>query len=513
MLQYILGVVALIIGLAVGYAVSNKLSAANRSKLKNDFKKEKENFEQLKKSAEAKAKEIIVEAKEEAHKTIKDGEREAKERRIELSRSEKRIQQREDVLHRREESVSRKEQDIRNIEQSILKKEQNLKQNIDLQLKKLQNISKMTVEEAKEMLLKTVEREVKMDAAKLIKEVETQAKEEAYRRAREIAVLAMQRCAVEDVAEVAVSVVPLPSDEMKGRLIGREGRNIRAFEMLTGVDLIVDDTPEAVLVSCFDPIRREIGRLTLEKLIQDGRIHPARIEEIVQKATEEVEAKIKTAGEDAVLECGVSGLHPELIKILVKLYFRTSYGQNVLQNSVEASAIAGIIANEVDADVALAKRAALLHDIGKTATFEVDGSHALIGADIARKFREPKGVIHAIAAHHEDEEPTTLEAIIVQIGDAISAARPGARGDTYEAYIKRLRKLEEIAESFPGVEKTYAIQAGREIRVIVKPEEMQDELLPALARDIAKKVEEGLQYPGQIRVTLIRETRVVEYAK
>lgn len=496
-----------------GYLILPLITGYRKKKVIEAKKTAEQILKDAKKEAEDKKKEIVIAAKEEAHKILMQAEKELKERRSEIQKIERRLLQREENLEKRIESLEKKEKEIREIEEKI--KEEKIKTDELLQSasKELEKIAGMTKEEARKLLLKNIEDEVKLEAAKLVKEVEQQAKEEAERKAREIVSLAIQKCAVDQMVETAVSVVPLPSDEMKGRLIGREGRNIRTFETLTGVDLIVDDTPEAVVISCFDPVRREIARVALEKLIKDGRIQPARIEEVVEKSRQEIEEKILEEGKNAVLKVGVGGIHPELVKLLGRLYYRTSYGQNVLENSIEAAFIAGTIASELGADVVLAKRAALLHDIGKALTAEVDGPHALIGAEIASRYGEPKGVVHAIAAHHGEEEPQTIEAIIVQVADALSAARPGARRETWESYIKRLEKLEQLADSFPGVEKAYAIQAGREIRVMVKPEEIDDLSAMRLAKEISKKIEEELQYPGQIKIVVIRETRAVEYAK
>jgi ribonucrease Y len=411
-----------------------------------------------------------------------------------------------DSLEKREEGLTRREGELE-------KGQEKITELYAKQLAELERLSGLTSEEARNLLLANIEDEIKHESAMMIKEIESQAKEEADKRAREIISFAIQRCAADHVAETTVSVVTLPSDEMKGRIIGREGRNIRTLETLTGIDLIIDDTPEAVILSGFDPVRREVARITLEKLIQDGRIHPARIEEMVEKAQKEVEARIKEAGEQATFETGVHGLHPEIVKLLGRLKYRTSYGQNVLKHSIEVCHLAGIMAAELGADIKLAKRAGLLHDIGKAVDHEVEGPHVTIGADIAKKYRESAEVVHAIAAHHGDEEPKTVEAVLVQAGDAVSAARPGARRETLESYLKRLTRLEEIATSFEGVEKCFAIQAGREIRIMVKPDKVDDLASVRLARDIVKRIENELEYPGQIKVTTIRETRAVDYAK
>ena len=465
------------------------------------------------KTAENKRREALLEAKEEIHKNRAEHEREVKERRAELQKQERRLLQKEETLDKKTDQIEKKaEQLSRKITQAEEQQEEIalLKRS---QLEMLEKISGYTVEEAKEHIIASLENEVTHEMAMKVKEVEAKYKEEADVRAREIITLAIQRCAADHASEVTVSVVPLPNDEMKGRIIGREGRNIRAIETLTGVDLIIDDTPEAITLSSFDPVRREVARLSLEKLIQDGRIHPARIEEMVAKAQKEVNATIKAEGERAVFETNVHGLHPDIIKLLGRMKYRTSYGQNVLSHSIEVSHIAGLIASELGVNVAVAKRAGLLHDIGKAIDHEVEGSHVTIGVDLARKYKESEDVIHAIHAHHGDVEPHTVIACIVQAADTISAARPGARRENIENYVKRLEKLEEVSKSFSGVESCYAIQAGREIRIMVKPEEVTEDNMVLLARDIAKKIESELTYPGQIKVHLLRETKAVEYAK
>jgi len=465
------------------------------------------------KTAENKKRESLLSAKEEINRNRNEAERELKERRGEISRQERRLQQKEDALDKKAENMEKKDETLnRKIKEADEEKEK-IAGIHKAQIELLERLSGLTAEEAKEYLLKNVEDEVRHEAAIMIKEIETQAKEEADKRAKNIISAGIQRCAADHVAETTVSVVSLPNDEMKGRIIGREGRNIRTLETLTGIDLIIDDTPEAVILSGFDPIRREVARVALEKLIVDGRIHPSRIEETVEKARKEVEATIKQEGEQATFDTGVHGLHPEIIKLLGKLKFRTSYGQNVLKHSIEVSHVAGIMAGELGVDVATAKRAGLLHDLGKAVDHEIEGSHISIGVDIAKKYNENKEVIHAIEAHHGDVEAKTIIACLVQAADAVSAARPGARRENIEAYIKRLQQLEEIATSFSGVEKSYAIQAGREVRIMVKPEEIGDGDMEFVAREIVKKIESELEYPGQIKINLIRETRTTDYAK
>ena len=465
------------------------------------------------KSAESKKREALLEAKEEIHKSRSEFEREEKERRSELQRQENRLRQKEENLDKKTDSLEKKTE---NLNKKIADAEAQQAEILQIkkgQLEMLERISGYTVEEAKSYLIAQVESEVTHEMAMKIKELEAEAKEEADRNAKEIVALAIQRCAVDHASEITVSVVPLPNDEMKGRIIGREGRNIRSIETLTGCDLIIDDTPETITVSSFDPVRREVARLALEKLIADGRIHPARIEEMVAKAQKEVNAVIKQEGERAVFETGVTGLHPDLVRMLGRMKYRTSYGQNVLNHSIEVSHIAGLMAAELGADVATAKRAGLLHDIGKSIDHEVEGSHVTIGVDLAKKYKESEAVIHAIHAHHGDVEPKTIVAVLVQAADAISAARPGARRENIENYVKRLEKLEEVSKSFPGIDSAYAIQAGREIRIMVKPEAVSEDQMVLLARNIAKKIEEELTYPGQIKVHLLRETKIVDYAK
>lgn len=500
----------MLVAVAGGYLVRKYLAEAKIASAEEAAKKIVEDAE---KEAEAKKREAILESKEETHKIRHEAEKELRDRRSELQRLERRLLQKEENLDRKLETLEKREEKLNKQELVLEQKDREITELYAQQRTELEKLSGLTGEEAKELLLRDVENEIRHESAMLIKEIETQAKEEADKRAREIISLAIQRCAVDHVAETTVSVVALPNDEMKGRIIGREGRNIRTLETLTGVDLIIDDTPEAVILSGFDPIRRQIAKVALEKLIADGRIHPARIEEMVEKARKEVENTLREEGENATFESGVHGLHPELVRLLGRLKFRTSYGQNVLQHSVEVAHLTGIMAVELGLDIQVAKRIGLLHDIGKAVDHEVEGPHALIGADLLKRYQESADIINAVAAHHGDEEPKTIEAVLVQAADAISAARPGARRETLEAYIKRLEKLEEIANSFEGVEKSFAIQAGREIRIMVKPEKIDDALTARIARDIVKKVESELEYPGQIKVVVIRETRVVDYAK
>ncbi|NLZ52993.1 MAG: ribonuclease Y, partial [Thermoanaerobacteraceae bacterium] len=470
-------------------------------------------IEDAENKAESIKRESLIEAKEEILKLKNEAEKEQRERRNELQRSERRLIQKEESLDRKLESIEKKEEAISKKQNEINQIHEKVNELYSQQLAELERISSLTTEEAKELLLNKVKDEIRHDAAIMIKEIETQAKEEAQKRAKEIISCAIQKCAADQVTETTVSVVALPNDEMKGRIIGREGRNIRALETLTGIDLIIDDTPEAVILSGFDPIRRQVAKIALEKLILDGRIHPARIEEMVEKAQKEVDNIIRDEGEKATFDTDIHGLHSDFIKYLGKLYFRTSYGQNVLHHSIEVAHLAGAMAAELGVDIKLTKRAGLLHDIGKSVDQDFEGPHALVGAELAKKYGESAEVVNAIASHHNDVEPQTIEAILVQAADAVSAARPGARRETLEAYIKRLEKLEEIANSFAGVEKSYAIQAGREIRIMVKPEAVDDFGVIEMARGISKKIEEELEYPGQIKVNVIRETRAIEYAK
>ncbi len=513
-LAIILIVVAAVLGIAIGfgsgYGYRKKFAEREIGSAEQEATRL---INEAIRSGESRKKEMLLEAKDEIHKSRTEHEKEVKERRAELSKQERRLQQKEETLDKKTDAFERKEEDLARrmaeVAQAKAEAEEVKKQHIAT----LEQLSGLTQEQAKQYLLQTVEEEVRHETAMKIKEIEQQLKDESEEKAREILSIAIQRCAADHAAEATVSVVPLPTDEMKGRIIGREGRNIRTLETITGVDLIIDDTPEAITVSSFDPVRREVARLALEKLIADGRIHPTRIEDMVEKARKDVDRTIREEGERACYETGVHNLNPELVKILGRQKYRTSYGQNVLNHSIEVAHIAGLMASELGVDVALAKRAGLLHDLGKSIDHEVEGSHVQLGADLARKYKENPVVVNAIEAHHGDVEPKTVIAVLVQAADAVSAARPGARRENVENYIRRLQKLEELTGSYPGVEKAFAIQAGREVRIMVKPEEVTEDNMILLARDIAKKIEAELEYPGQIKVNVIRETKAVEYAK
>ena len=507
-------VVLVIVSAVISHFVTvSNLKKNAESKIGNAENKAREIIDDAVKTAEAKKKESLLEIKEESIKNKNELERESKERRSELQRYEKRVLSKEEALDKRSEAIEKREASFTAKEEQLKQREKKVDELSQQRVQELERISGLTSEQAKEYLLKTVEEDVKHDTAKMIKEMEAQAKEEADKKAKECVVTAIQRCAADHVAETTISVVQLPNDEMKGRIIGREGRNIRTLETLTGVELIIDDTPEAVVLSGFDPIRREVARIALEKLIVDGRIHPARIEEMVEKAQKEVDSMIREEGESAALEVGVHGIHPELIKLLGRMKFRTSYGQNALKHSIEVAQLSGLLAGEIGLDVRVAKRAGLLHDIGKSIDHDVEGSHIQIGVDLCRKYKESATVINAVEAHHGDVEPESLIACVVQAADTISAARAGARRETLETYTNRLKQLEDIANQFKGVEKSFAIQAGREIRIMVVPEQVSDADMVLLARDIAKQVEFELEYPGQIKVNVIRESRVTDYAK
>ncbi|MBB5323597.1 ribonuclease Y [Anoxybacillus tepidamans] len=508
---------SLVVGAVVGFFVRKSIAEA---KMGGAQMAANQILEEAKREADALKKEALLEAKDEIHKLRTEAERDIRDRRLELQKQENRLLQKEENLDRKDEALNKREALLEKKEESLNKKQQHIEEMeskveelVQKEQAELERISSLTREEARQIILERVEKELSHEIAVMIKEAETRAKEEADKKAKEILSLAIQRCAADHVAETTVSVVNLPNDEMKGRIIGREGRNIRTLETLTGIDLIIDDTPEAVILSGFDPIRRETARLALDKLVQDGRIHPARIEEMVEKARREVDEHIREVGEQTTFEVGVHGLHPDLIKILGRLKFRTSYGQNVLKHSMEVAFLAGLMAAELGEDEMLARRAGLLHDIGKAIDHEVEGSHVEIGVELATKYREHPVVINSIASHHGDTEPTSIIAVLVAAADALSAARPGARSETLENYIRRLEKLEEIAESYEGVEKSYAIQAGREVRIMVKPDAIDDLEAHRLARDIRKRIEEELDYPGHIKITVIRETRAVEYAK
>ena len=503
----------LVIGILLGIWIRKRAARSAEEKISNADDEALRIVNEAIKSAENKKREVMLEAKEDILRSRNEYEKEVKERRAEQQKQERRLQQKEENLDRKTDALEKREEALNQKHAALDKENEEIKIIKRSQTEMLERISGFTAEDAKKYLIDQVESEVTHETALKIKEIEQRAKDEADSRAREIVASAIQRCAADHVAEITVSVVPLPNDEMKGRIIGREGRNIRAIETLTGADLIIDDTPEAITVSCFEPVRREVARLALEKLIADGRIHPTHIEEMVEKAKREVDAVIRSEGERAVLETGVRGLHPELQKLLGRLHYRTSYGQNVLQHSIEVSHIAGMMAAELGADVHAAKRAGLLHDIGKALDHEFEGTHVSLGVEYARKYKEKEEIVHAIQAHHGDVECKTLVACLVQAADAISAARPGARRENLENYIKRLQKLEEITGTYPGVEKSYAIQAGREVRVMVKPEQVSEDQMVILARELAKRIENELEYPGQIKVHVLRETKVVEYAK
>ena len=502
--------ISLVIGILVGVVIRKKIA---ESKINGAEEEAKKLVELAKIEADNLKKEEIFKAKEEIMNARNELDKEIKERRGEIQKQESRIIQKEENLERRSDNFEKKEKDLEREEQNLNERKQDVENLYTEQMKVLQDIAKLTQEEAKNQLLKSVEQDITSEKAALIRDLTQKAKDEALKNGREIVAYAIQKCAADHSAETTVSIVPLPSDDVKGRIIGREGRNIRALETLTGIDLIIDDTPEAVILSGFDPLRREVARIALEKLIDDGRIHPAKIEEMVEKAKQELAEIIRSEGERAALESGVIGLNPELIKLLGKLKYRTSYGQNVLNHSIEVSNLARIMAEELGLDAKLARRAGLLHDIGKALDHDMEGTHVEIGVEILKKFKENPLVINAVEAHHGDVEPQTLEAVLVQAADAISASRPGARRETLEAYIKRLENLESIADSFDGVEKSFAIQAGREVRIIVKPEKISDDQMTLLARDVSKRIEEEMDYPGQIKVNIIRETRVVDYAK
>ncbi len=511
-------IIAVIITLVVAVPASLLISNAHHKsvaakKIGTAEDRAREIIDEAVKNAETKKREALLEAKEESIKTKNELDKEIRERRSEIQKAEHRVQQKEENAERKLESLNRREADFAAREKALERKAEEVAKLSQQRVQELERISGLTSEQAKDFLLKTVEEDVKIDTARLIKESLAVAKDEANKKARDIVVTAIQKCAADHVAETTISVVQLPNDDMKGRIIGREGRNIRTLETLTGVELIIDDTPEAVVLSGFDPVRREIARVALEKLIVDGRIHPARIEEMVEKATKEVETIIKESGESAALEVGVHGIHPELIRLLGKMRYRTSYGQNVLKHSVEVAQLAGLLAAEIGVDVRTAKRAGLLHDIGKAIDREMEGTHIQLGAELCRRYKENATVINAVEAHHGDVEPETLIACLVQAADAISAARPGARRETLEAYSNRLQQLEEITSGFKGVEKSFAIQAGREVRIMVVPDQVSDAEMVLMARDISKRIESELDYPGQIKVNVIRESRVTDYAK
>ncbi len=509
-IEILFAVLGAVIGIPSGYFIRKSIG---EGKINNAEELAERTIKDAEREGEALKKELLLEAKEEIHKTRSEAEQENRELRLDVQRYEKRVLDKEENLERKSQIIERKEETLNKKNKKIEEKDNAITELYNKQVEELERLSELTTEEARDLLLNDVKKEISRESAIMIKDMENKAKEEADKKSREIISTAIQRYAADHVAETTVTVVNLPNDEMKGRIIGREGRNIRTLETLTGIDLIIDDTPEAVVLSGFDPIRREIARIALEKLILDGRIHPARIEEMVDKAKEEVATIIQEEGEQAAFDAGVHGIHPELIKYLGRLKYRTSYGQNVLKHSVEVSHLAGMMAAELGADVKIAKRAGLLHDLGKAVDHEIEGPHVELGVDLARRYNESKEVLHGIEAHHGDVEAETVEAILVQASDAISAARPGARRETLEIYIKRLQKLEEIANSFEGIEKSFAIQAGREIRILVRPDEITETEIIHTARDIVKRIEKELEYPGQIKVNVIRETRAIDYAK
>ena len=506
-------IVMIVVAIITWFAARNYERKQYDSKVGSAEEKSREIIDEALKTAETKKREALLEAKEESLKTKNELEKETKERRAELQRYEKRVLSKEENVEKKADALEKKEADLVRRENILSKRTAEVEAQYEQGIQELERISGLTSEQAKEYLLKSVEDDVKHDTAKLIKELENKAKEEADKKARDLVVTAIQRCAADHVAETTVSVVQLPNDEMKGRIIGREGRNIRTLETLTGVELIIDDTPEAVVLSGFDPIRREVARIALERLIVDGRIHPARIEEMVEKAQKEVENNMREEGEAACLEVGIHGIHPELVKLLAKMKFRTSYGQNALKHSIEVAQLSGLLASELGVDVRLAKRAGLLHDIGKSVDHDMEGTHVQLGADLCKKYKESATVLNAVESHHGDVEPTSLISCIVQAADTISAARPGARRETLETYTNRLKQLEDITNSFKGVDKSFAIQAGREVRIMVVPEQISDDDMILLARDVSKRIEDELEYPGQIKVNVIRESRVTDYAK
>ncbi len=513
-LEIALIVLALVVGIGIGVGIGIAIRKRVAEREIGSAEQEATRLiNEAIRSGESRKKEMLLEAKDEIHKSRTEHDKEVKERRAELSKQERRLQQKEESLDKKTDAFERKEEELARRMSEVAEAQAQAEEVKKQHIATLEKISGLTQEQAKQFLLESVEEEVRHDTAMKIKEIEQELKDQADEKAREILSIAIQRCAADHAAEATVSVVPLPNDEMKGRIIGREGRNIRTLETITGVDLIIDDTPEAITVSSFDPVRREVARMALEKLIGDGRIHPTRIEDMVEKARKEVDRTIREEGERACYETGVHGLNPELIKILGRQKYRTSYGQNVLNHSIEVSHIAGLMAAELGVDVAMAKRAGLLHDLGKSIDHEVEGSHVQLGADLARKYKENPVVVNAIESHHGDVEPKTVIAVLVQAADAVSAARPGARRENVENYVRRLQKLEELTSSWPGVDKAFAIQAGREVRIMVKPEEVTEDNMIILARDIAKKIEAELEYPGQIKINVIRETKAVEYAK